>query len=301
MNKLLQVAFVVSLATFGTAIANTQAVTPVTAAQLPLLKQNTQHGTVSERVTSRFTRSHYRQFDLDKEFSGKIFDRYLNMIDYGHNVLLQSDVEQYAKDKAKTGEWLEDGKLDKFYDLYNLSQQRRFERFKYALARLDQPIDLNATDSIEVDRTKAPWPKDKEELDRLWDQKVRYDWLSLKLTGKDDKEIKEKLTKRYNFALKRLAQAQSEDVFQLIMNAFAREIDPHTSYLSPRSTEQFNSEMSLSLEGIGAVLQQDDENTTINSLVAGGPAAKSKELKVAIKLLALDKLVNLLLMSLAGV
>ncbi|MTC51254.1 carboxy terminal-processing peptidase [Providencia alcalifaciens] len=289
MNKLLQVAFVVSLATFGTAIANTQAVTPVTAAQLPLLKQNTQHGTVSERVTSRFTRSHYRQFDLDKEFSGKIFDRYLNMIDYGHNVLLQSDVEQYAKDKAKTGEWLEDGKLDKFYDLYNLSQQRRFERFKYALARLDQPIDLNATDSIEVDRTKAPWPKDKEELDRLWDQKVRYDWLSLKLTGKDDKEIKEKLTKRYNFALKRLAQAQSEDVFQLIMNAFAREIDPHTSYLSPRSTEQFNSEMSLSLEGIGAVLQQDDENTTINSLVAGGPAAKSKELKVGDKIIGVGQ------------
>lgn len=103
---------------------------------------------------------------------------------------------------------------------------------------------------------------------------MRYDWLNLKLSGKDDKEIKEKLTKRYNFALRRLTQAQSEDVFQLIVNSFAREIDPHTSYLSPRNTEQFNSEMSLSLEGIGAVLQQDDENTVINSLVAGGPAAK---------------------------
>lgn len=289
MNKLLKIAFVVSLATFGTAIANTQAVAPVTAAQLPVLKQNTQHGTVSERVTSRFTRSHYRQFDLDKEFSGKIFDRYLNMLDFGHNVLLQSDIDQYAKDKAQVGEWLEDGKLDKFYDLYNLSQQRRFERFQYALARLDQPMDLNAHDSIEVDRSKSPWPKDKQELDRLWDQKVRYDWLSLKLSGKDDKEIKEKLTKRYKFALKRLTQAQSEDVFQLIINAFAREIDPHTSYLSPRSTEQFNSEMSLSLEGIGAVLQQDDDNTTINSLVAGGPAAKSKELKVGDKIIGVGQ------------
>ncbi|WP_353166768.1 carboxy terminal-processing peptidase [Providencia sp.] len=289
MNKLLKVALVVSLATFGSAIANTQAVAPVTAAQLPVLKQSAQHGTVSERVTSRFTRSHYRQFDLDNAFSGKIFDRYLNMLDFGHNVLLQSDVDQYAKDKGKVGQWLEDGKLDAFYDLYNLSQERRFERFKYALARLEQPIDLNATDSIEVDRSKSPWPKDKQELDRLWDQKVRYDWLNLKLSGKDDKEIKEKLTKRYNFALRRLTQAQSEDVFQLIVNSFAREIDPHTSYLSPRNTEQFNSEMSLSLEGIGAVLQQDDENTVINSLVAGGPAAKSKELKVGDKIIGVGQ------------
>ncbi|HEM7131116.1 carboxy terminal-processing peptidase [Providencia rettgeri] len=289
MNKLLKIALVVSLATFGSAIANTQAVTPVTAAQLPVLKQSAQHGTVSERVTSRFTRSHYRQFDLDNAFSGKIFDRYLNMLDFGHNVLLQSDIDQYAKDKGKVGQWLEDGKLDTFYDLYNLSQERRFERFKYALARLEQPIDLNATDSIEVDRSKSPWPKDKQELDRLWDQKVRYDWLNLKLSGKDDKEIKEKLMKRYNFALRRLTQAQSEDVFQLIVNSFAREIDPHTSYLSPRNTEQFNSEMSLSLEGIGAVLQQDDENTVINSLVAGGPAAKSKELKVGDKIIGVGQ------------
>ncbi|EKT63654.1 carboxy terminal-processing peptidase [Providencia burhodogranariea] len=290
MNKLLKVALVVSVATFGSAMANPQAVTPVTAVQLPALKQDTQHGTVSERVTSRFTRSHYRQFDLDNEFSGKIFDRYLNMLDYGHNVLLQSDVDEYAKDKAKVGEWLEEGKLDKFYDLYNLSQQRRLERFEYALARLDQPMNFDANDSIDVDRSKMPWPKDKQELDKLWDQKVRYDWLNLKLSGKDDKEIKEKLTKRYNFALKRLTQGQSEDVFQLIVNSFAREIDPHTSYLSPRNTEQFNSQMSLSLEGIGAVLQQDDENTVINSLVAGGPAAKSKELKVGDKIIGVGQI-----------
>ncbi|EKT56277.1 carboxy terminal-processing peptidase [Providencia sneebia] len=289
MNKLLKIAFLVSLTTFGSAIAQTQAVTSVTASQLPVLKQDTQHGTVSERVASRLTRSHYRQFDLDSEFSGKIFDRYLNMLDYGHNVLLQSDIDKYAKDKANTGKWLEDGKLDQFYDLYNLSQQRRFERFQYALARLNQPMNFDATDSIEVDRTKAPWPKNKQELDDLWDQKVRFDWLNLKLSGKDDKEIKEKLTKRYNFALKRLTQGQSEDVFQLIVNSFAREIDPHTSYLSPRNTEQFNSEMSLSLEGIGAVLQQDDDNTVINSLVAGGPAAKSKELKVGDKIIGVGQ------------
>lgn len=122
MSKLLKVAFVLSLSTFGSAIANTQAVAPATVNQLPILKQESQHGTVSERVSSRFTRSHYRQFDLNADFSAKIFDRYLNMLDYSHNVLLQSDIDKYSKDRAKVGQWLEDGKLDALYDLYNFAQ-----------------------------------------------------------------------------------------------------------------------------------------------------------------------------------
>ncbi|HBT54372.1 MAG TPA: carboxy terminal-processing peptidase, partial [Erwinia persicina] len=125
-----------------------------------------------------------------------------------------------------------------------------------------------------------PWPKSTSELNDLWDAKVKYDELSLKLAGKDEKEIREVLTKRYQFAVRRLAQSNSEDVFQLAMTAFAHEIDPHTNYLSPRNTEQFNTEMSLSLEGIGAVLQMDDDYTVINSMVAGGPAAKSKTITV---------------------
>lgn len=128
-----------------------------------------------------------------------------------------------------------------------------------------------------------------DELNALWDAKVKYDWLSLKLTGKTDAEIKETLTKRYQFAIRRLVQSNSEDVFQLTMNAFAREIDPHTSYLSPRNTEQFNTEMSLSLEGIGAVLQMDEDYTVINSMVPGGPAAKSKRISVGDRIVGVSR------------
>ncbi|MDU4095242.1 MAG: carboxy terminal-processing peptidase, partial [Pantoea sp.] len=167
-----------------------------------------------------------------------------------------------------------------FYDLFNLAQKRRFERYQYALSVLNQPMSFTGNDTIDTDRSKAPWPKSGAELNALWDAKVKYDWLSLKLTGKNDAEIKDILTKRYNSAIRRLAQSNSEDVFQLAMNAFAHEIDPHTNYLSPRNTEQFNTEMSLSLEGIGAVLQMDEDYTVINSMVAGGPAAKSKSLSV---------------------
>lgn len=249
--------------------------------QLPQLRQEPQHATVSERVTSRFTRSHYRQFDLNDDFSKKIFARYLNMLDYNHNVLLASDVAQFNDRETALDDELKSGQLETAYALFNLAQKRRFERYEYALSLLKSPMTFDGNDTIDVDRSKSPWPTSTEELNKLWAAKVKYDELNLKLAGKDWPEIQKILTKRYQFAIKRLTQSKSEDVFQLFMNAFAHEIDPHTNYLSPRNTEQFNTEMSLSLEGIGAVLQQtEDDYTQINSMVAGGPAAKSKSLKV---------------------
>ncbi|MCJ7926282.1 MAG: carboxy terminal-processing peptidase [Pantoea vagans] len=277
MNTLFKVGLIAGLLLAGPAFG---AENITRADQIPQLHEDPQDPTVSERVTSRFTRSHYRQFDLDQNFSAKIFDRYLNMLDYSHNVLLASDVAQFASKKTTVGDELRSGKLDLFYDIYNLAQKRRFERYQYALTVLARPMNFSGNDTIDIDRAKAPWPKDQAELNALWDAKVKYDQLSLKLAGKDDNEIRDVLTKRYNFAIRRLAQSNGEDVFQLVMNAFAREIDPHTSYLSPRNTEQFNTEMSLSLEGIGAVLQMDDDYTVINSMVAGGPAAKSKAITV---------------------
>ncbi|KHN56468.1 carboxy terminal-processing peptidase [Pectobacterium fontis] len=277
MNNLVRITAIAGLLLAGSSFAN-ENITRVE--QIPQLHQEPQHATVSDRVASRFLRSHYRQFMLDAQFSEKIFNRYLNMLDYSHNVLLASDVAQFSGQKAQLGDALKSGQLDIPYALYNLAQKRRFERFQYALSLLDKPVDLTSNETFELDRSKAPWPQNTGELNRLWDAKVKYDWLSLKLTGKDDKDIKETLTKRYQFAIRRLAQSNSEDVFQLVMNAFAREIDPHTSYLSPRNTEQFNTEMSLSLEGIGAVLQMDDDYTMINSMVPGGPAAKSKNITV---------------------
>ncbi|MEE3649432.1 MULTISPECIES: carboxy terminal-processing peptidase [unclassified Brenneria] len=279
MNNLARITVIAGLllAGVGFAFAN-ETITRVE--QVPQLQQEPQHVTVSDRVASRFLRSHYRQFMLDDAFSEKIFSRYLNMLDYSHNVLLASDIAQFADKKTQLDDQLKSGTLDLPYALYNLAQKRRFERYQYALSLLDKPMTFTGDDTIDLDRSKAPWPQNVGELNRLWDAKVKYDWLSLKLTGKEDKEIKETLTKRYQFAIRRLAQSNSEDVFQLIMNAFAREIDPHTSYLSPRNTEQFNTEMSLSLEGIGAVLQMDDDYTVINSMVPGGPAAKSKSITV---------------------
>ncbi|MGL4979812.1 MAG: carboxy terminal-processing peptidase [Plesiomonas sp.] len=268
----------------------TQAAEPKYAlSSIPVLTPEMQHSTAEKRITARFTRSHYRQFDLNSEFSDKIFDRYLKMLDYNHNVFLQSDIALFSAQRDNLNNELKEGKLDTAYALFNLSQKRRYERYQYALTLLDKPMRFDGTDVYDIDRTKTAWPKNTAELDKLWYEKVKFDALSLKLAGKEWPAIQETLTKRYNFAIRRLAQTNSEDVFSAFMNAFSREIDPHTSYLSPRNAEQFNNEMNLSLEGIGAVLQADDDYTVIRSLVAGGPASTNKSIAVGDKIIGVGQ------------
>ncbi|KGK13411.1 carboxy-terminal protease [Vibrio navarrensis] len=245
---------------------------------LPVLAPEIQHETASKRVTSRFTRSHYKHFNLNDDFSKAIFTRYIELLDYNKNIFTQADIDAFSTWSTQLDDQLKAGENQIAFDVYNLSMKKRFERFSFALKLLDKEITFDNDDFIELDRAKSPWPKDKAELDELWRKRVKYDALNLKLTGKEWPEIKDVLEKRYNNAMKRITQTRNEDVFQLYMNAFAREIDPHTSYLSPRNAEQFQSEMNLSLEGIGAVLQMTDDYTVIRSLVAGGPASKSKQL-----------------------
>ncbi|WP_319536954.1 carboxy terminal-processing peptidase [uncultured Vibrio sp.] len=245
---------------------------------LPVLTPEVQHETASKRVTSRFTRSHYKHFSLDDDFSKAIFERYIELLDYNKNIFTQADIDSFKNWSVELDDQLKAGNNQIAFDVYNLSMQKRFERFAYALTLLDKEIKFDTDDELELDRSEAAWPKNESEINELWRKRVKYDALNLKLTGKEWPEIKEVLEKRYNNAMKRITQTNNEDAFQLYMNAFSRQVDPHTSYLSPRNAEQFQSEMNLSLEGIGAVLQMTDDYTVIRSLVVGGPASKSKQL-----------------------
>ncbi|STO57425.1 carboxy terminal-processing peptidase [Grimontia hollisae] len=248
------------------------------ATELPTLVSEPQHETASKRITRRFEKSHYKQFQLDDEFSAAVFDRYLETLDFNRLFLTQKEVDALSKWRLSLDEQLRSGDTSAAYDIFNVSLRSRFDRYKYALTLLDNEITFDENEEMVIDRSELPWAKDDAELNELWRQRVKNDALNLKLAGKTWPEIQETLSKRYNSALKRLTQTKSEDVFQIYLNAFAREVDPHTSYLSPRNAEQFQSEMNLSLEGIGAVLQAEDDFTVIRSLVAGGPASKSKKL-----------------------
>ncbi|BCV49773.1 MAG: carboxy terminal-processing peptidase [Shewanella algae] len=276
MRKFILAASIASVFMGSQALAISPAV-PVS--ELPHLQQEPQHKVASKRITGLFSRSHYHRFDLDDAFSQQIFKRFLEQLDYRRNVLLQSDIDSFKVYANQFDDMVRSGDLEPAYKMYDLVQQRRYERFAYALSLLDKEMDFNqAGDAYVFDRKDAAWPKDEAELNELWRQRVKYDALNLKLTGKEWPEIVDVLGKRYNNAIKRLKQTNSEDVFQGLMNAFARSVEPHTSYLSPRNAERFQMEMNLSLEGIGAVLQMEDDYTVIKSLVAGGPAALSEKL-----------------------
>ncbi|KZN57176.1 carboxy-terminal protease [Pseudoalteromonas luteoviolacea CPMOR-2] len=257
----------------------------VTEKDIPVLKPEIQHATATKRVTSKFTREHYKRFKLNETLSEEIFDRFVENIDYNKSLFLQSEVDTFERHKAKFDEALVSGKLNFAFEMFNESMKRRFERFEYAISLLDSEMKFDKPDEFYFDREEASFAKTQAELDEFWRQRVKSDALRLKLTGKDWAGIKEVLTKRYKNAQKRLVQTNSEDAFQIVMNAFARSIEAHTSYLSPRRAEQFKMDMELELEGIGAVLGYDEDYTVIRSLVPGGPADKSEKIKADDKII----------------
>lgn len=248
--------------------------------ELPLLQQETQHSVAAKRISALFTRAHYKEIALDDVLSAKVYERYLDALDHGKQVFLLSDVVGFEKYRDKLDDALERGNLSLAYEMYNKSAERRIERYEYALSLLDEPFDFEKeADKFYYDRDEADWAESRDELDELWRQRVKYDALNLILADKTWEEAKELLQKRYNRAIKRLTQAKSEDVFQTVMNSFARSIEAHTSYLSPRNADRFQMEMNLEFEGIGAVLQSEEDYTVIKSIVPGGPADKSGALK----------------------
>lgn len=256
---------------------------------IPQLQQDTQHAKVAKRVSDLFSRSHYKYMPLDDALSEKVFERYIEQLDFNKQIFMQSDIDAMKVHQFSFDDNLKFGQLDPAYIIYQLNLTRRYERFSYALSLLKDEIKFDKEEEYQFDRSKAEWAKDTKELDELWRQRVKSDALALKLSGKKWPEIKKLLTKRYNFALKHLTQTESEDVFQTFMNAYAHSIEPHTSYLSPRNAERFKMEMNLSLEGIGAVLQLEDDYTIIRSLVPGGPADKSKLLSTDDKIIGVGQ------------
>jgi carboxyl-terminal processing protease len=275
MKKFFRHALILSQVFF---VATTYAASSVNLNDIPQLKQETQHAKVAKRVSDLFSRSHYKYVPLDDALSEQVFNRYIEQLDFNRQIFMQSDIDKMKAYQFTFDDNLKFGQLDPIYEIYQLNLTRRFERFTYALSLLDNEIKFDTPEEYQFDRSEAAWAKDEQELNQLWQARVKSDALTLKLTDKKWPEIKTLLTKRYTYALKQLTQTESEDVFQTFMNAYAYTIEPHTSYLSPRNAERFQMEMNLSLEGIGAVLQLEDDYTVVRSLVPGGPAEKSKQL-----------------------
>ena len=255
----------------------------------PELKPTEAQGQAAILAARLLTRFQYEALPLDDAMSSKIFDAYFKALDGSRLFFTQQDLDKFAPDRGKLDDAIWNGDMSIPFAIFNLYEKRSGERTAYALALLKKGVKLDGSGTYNFDREKAPWAADSTALDALWKERVENDWIRLKLAGKDDAEIRKTLSRRYENYLDRVHQLDSQDVFQTFMNAYAMAIDPHTNYFGPRASQNFDITMKLSLEGIGAVLQEHDEYTVIREVVPGGPAAKSGKLEVGDKIVGVGQ------------
>jgi carboxyl-terminal processing protease len=243
------------------------------------LKIEAKHPAISSSVTRLIEDLHYSQPHLDDSLSSAILDRYLDTLDGNRMYFTAKDVASFNRlryqldDRARTGE------LQPVFDIFNLFRQRAGERVEYAIKLLETEPDYTADESYRWDRTDLPWPVSDADVDEVWRQTVKSDALRLMLTGKSWADAADILKERYERSYKRVTQLTSDDVFETFMNAVAHNMDPHSSYLSPRQSEEYRIQMSLSYDGIGASLQLEDDYVKIINIIPGGPAQVDGQLK----------------------
>ncbi|MFF7708085.1 carboxy terminal-processing peptidase [Pseudomonas sp. NPDC007930] len=242
----------------------------------------------SLNVVELLKRHHYSKPPLDDARSAIIYDSYIKLLDPARSYFLASDIGEFDKWKTQFDDFLKSGNLDPGFVIYKRYLDRVKDRIDYTLGVLGQGVDkldFTTHDTLVIDRKDAPWITSKADLDALWHKRLMDEVLRMKIAGKDNGQIQDTLTKRYKNQLARLDQTRAEDIFSAYINTFAQSYDPHTNYLSPDSAENFDINMSLSLEGIGAVLQNDNDQVKIVRLVPAGPAEKTKQVAPSDKII----------------
>jgi carboxyl-terminal processing protease len=233
-------------------------------------------------LVEKLNKEHYRDQEFNDALSSRYFDEYLKSLDSAKNFFLQTDVAEFEKYRKTFDDDYKKGQLDNSFAIYNRFNKRMMERLEKVIKTLDDPktkFDFDVEESIVIDREKAVWPANAAEADKLWHQYLKSNLLNSMLSDKTLEESKTTLRKRYANQLRRLKQQTPEEAFSVMMNSLTTLYDPHTNYLSPENAENFDISMSLELQGIGAVLQSDEDYTKVSSLVVGGPAQKQGQLK----------------------
>ncbi|MGH8189110.1 MAG: carboxy terminal-processing peptidase, partial [Steroidobacteraceae bacterium] len=244
---------------------------------------------VSKLVSNVIERSHYRQSPINDPVSALVLDRFTEQLDGARSYFLASDIAEFERFRYQLDDAVVGGQLEPVFTIFNRFQLRNRERVAHALELLKGEPDFTVEEDFEFDRTKAPWAKTPAELNEIWRKRVKNDALSLMLTEKTWPEARDILQKRYERVVKRTEQVTSDDIFEVFMNAFAHVFDPHSSYFSPRNSEEYRIQMSLSYEGIGASLQLVDDYVTVLNVLPGGPAAVNGTLNANDRILAVGE------------
>lgn len=287
MNKIIKVA--VACALVGYAIVSEAKLTVPSLEQMPVLSPEERHETSCSRIYNYFTRAHYKIVDVNDDFAKNVIGRLMNYLDMNHSLYTQSEVDSiYAHTKSILN-GINKCELDYPYSLYNENIKKRYQKYEFMIDNVSENLDLNTNETIALDRTKAPFAKTEDDLKSLWEAELKNEFETQLLNGKTKAQAVERIKNRYIVAMRRISQYSSEDVFSAFENSFAAAIDPHTNYFGPVESENFNDDMNLSLEGIGAVLSQEDEYTVILQIMPGSPAEKSKKLKPKDKIVAVKQ------------
>ncbi len=237
-----------------------------------------QHPLVARVLANLLTQYHYNHPALDDSASSELLDAYVQTLDYNRLYFLAGDIKAFEKYRLVLDDSLNKGNVGPAFVIFNLFKQRAQTRYAYMSKLLEKEFNFTTNESYQPNRENLPWASRPEELDDLWRKRLKSEALDLKLAGKSWPDIAATLSKRYENFRKRIEQLNAEDVFQYYMNALSESYDPHTNYMSPSNSQDFNINMSLSLEGIGARLTEDGDYTVVNEIVAGGPADRSKQL-----------------------
>ena len=250
------------------------------------------HPRTSVEIVDRLREGHFIRKPLDDEASKEMFDNYLDILDGRRLYFTAADIAGLETYRLELDDALRDGDLEPAFAIYNRYRDRAVQRLAFEEKLLERGVDqfdFTVDESMELDRSEAPWPASQEELESLWRLNLKSRVLGGKLAGDSFEAIDEALSTRIASRERSIRQTRSEDVFQSYMNAFALTYDEHTQYFSPRDSEDFNIFMSLSLEGIGAVLETQNEYTIVRRLVKGGPADKGGELKPLDRIIAVGQ------------
>ncbi|MCZ6827607.1 MAG: carboxy terminal-processing peptidase [Gammaproteobacteria bacterium] len=237
------------------------------------LRYSDRHSAVSRLVTKFIERNHYSEPRVNDALSSKVFDRFMDILDGNRMFFYASDMKDFERYRSIMDDAVSSGKLDPVFQIFSVYRQRNEDRLAYSLKLLDTEPDFSVEEQYQFDRSESDWLETPEEMDDLWRKRVKNDALRLLLTGKNWPDSREILQKRYTRAQKNLTQLESDDVFESFMNAYTQTLDPHSSYLLPRTSEEYRIQMSLSYEGIGASLQIDDDFVMVMNILPGGPAA----------------------------
>lgn len=237
------------------------------------------HSNTTRNIVDALASRHYVSTLLDDDLSSQIFDSYIDDLDPSKSYFLASDIKNFERLRFDMDNALRRGSVEPAFEIFNVYHRRVIDRFEIIIESLEAGIDhydFTLDESLLLDREESAFATSNSELNDLWRKRLKNAVLNLKLADKEVAATQELLVKRYKNRLARTLQTNSEDVYQLYMNSFTKTYDPHTQYFSPRTSENFTINMSLKLQGIGAVLQREDEFTKVVSLVPAGPAQKSK-------------------------